>query len=89
MWVNSFEELFRECREQQLQSLIVEGGRETLQSFLDHDLWDEIRIETADDLRQTIDGSTSAPQLPDNAVLFAQKAIENNTISHYRKGLPI
>ena len=89
IWVNSFEELFRECREQQLQSLIVEGGRETLQSFLDHDLWDEIRIETADDLRQTIDGSTSAPQLPDNAVLFAQKAIENNTISHYRKGLPI
>ncbi|MBR6445428.1 MAG: bifunctional diaminohydroxyphosphoribosylaminopyrimidine deaminase/5-amino-6-(5-phosphoribosylamino)uracil reductase RibD [Prevotella sp.] len=89
IWVNSFEELFRECREQQLQSLIVEGGRETLQSFIDRDLWDEIRIETADDLRQTIDGSTSAPQLPDNAVLFAQKAIENNTISHYKKGLPI
>ena len=58
IWVNSFEELFRECREQQLQSLIVEGGRETLQSFIDQDLWDEIRVETADGFHLTANSST-------------------------------
>ncbi|MBR6757449.1 MAG: bifunctional diaminohydroxyphosphoribosylaminopyrimidine deaminase/5-amino-6-(5-phosphoribosylamino)uracil reductase RibD [Bacteroidaceae bacterium] len=30
-----------------IQSLIVEGGRELLQSFIDADLWDEARIEVA------------------------------------------
>lgn len=28
----------------QLQSVIIEGGRHTLQSFIDGDLWDEIRV---------------------------------------------
>lgn len=31
-----------------LQSLIVEGGQKTLQSFIDSDLWDEARIFTGD-----------------------------------------
>lgn len=95
IWVNSFEELFRECREQQLQSLIVEGGRETLQSFIDQDLWDEIRVERPHPLTPSPKGegetfdknenSTPAPQLPDNAVLFAQQIFGNNTISNYQK----
>lgn len=29
-----------------VQSLIVEGGAKTLQSFIDDDLWDEVRVET-------------------------------------------
>ena len=95
IWVNSFEELFRECREQQLQSLIVEGGRETLQSFIDQDLWDEIRVERPLPLTPSPKGegetfdknenSTPAPQLPDNAVLFKQQIFGNNTISNYQK----
>ena len=95
IWVNSFEELFRECREQQLQSLIVEGGRETLQSFIDHDLWDEIRVERPHPLTpypkgegETFDKnkiSTLAPKLPENAVLFAQQIFGNNIISNYQK----
>lgn len=47
-----------------VQSLIVEGGAKTLQSFLMQDLWDEIRVETALDL--TVTGGTRAPQLPSN-----------------------
>ena len=43
----SIDSLLAACRERQLQSLIVEGGRQTLQSFLDRGLWDEIRVETA------------------------------------------
>jgi diaminohydroxyphosphoribosylaminopyrimidine deaminase/5-amino-6-(5-phosphoribosylamino)uracil reductase len=30
----------------QIQSLIVEGGAKTLQSFIDKGLWDELRVET-------------------------------------------
>ena len=49
---------------QHMQSLIVEGGAKTLQSFLVQNLWDEIRVETALDL--TVTGGTRAPQLPSN-----------------------
>lgn len=31
----------------QLQSVIVEGGRQLLQAFIDQNLWDEVHIETA------------------------------------------
>ncbi|MDY6247878.1 MAG: bifunctional diaminohydroxyphosphoribosylaminopyrimidine deaminase/5-amino-6-(5-phosphoribosylamino)uracil reductase RibD [Prevotella sp.] len=85
IWVNSFEELFRECRERQLQSLIVEGGRKTLQSFIDQDLWDEIRVETADGFHLTADKSTPAPLLPPNATLFLQQGFGSNIISYYKK----
>ena len=45
-----------------IQSLIVEGGRKTLDSFLAQDLWDEIRVETNTTL--TVTGGTRAPHLP-------------------------
>ena len=81
----TIEELFRECRERQLQSLIVEGGRKTLQSFIDQDLWDEIRVETADGFHLTADKSTPAPLLPPNATLFLQQGFGSNIISYYKK----
>jgi len=31
---------------QQIQSIIIEGGRQTLQTFIDENLWDEARIFT-------------------------------------------
>ncbi len=39
-------QLMNRMYEQQLQSLIVEGGRELLQSFIDAGLWDEARVFT-------------------------------------------
>ena len=83
--VGTFEELFRECCEQQLQSLIVEGGRKTLQSFIDQNLWDEIRVETADGFHLTADSSTPAPLLPPNATLFLQQGFGSNIINYYKK----
>jgi diaminohydroxyphosphoribosylaminopyrimidine deaminase/5-amino-6-(5-phosphoribosylamino)uracil reductase len=38
------EQLYERC----IQSLLVEGGSQLLQSFIDNDLWDEIQIEVAD-----------------------------------------
>lgn len=82
---HSIEEILQKCREQQLQSLIVEGGWKTLQSFIDQNLWDEIRVETADGFHLTADSSTPAPLLPPNATLFLQQGFGSNIISYYKK----
>ena len=66
-----------------IQSLIVEGGTKTLQSFLVQNLWDEIRVETNFSL--TVNGGTRAPQLPGNAVMAYRKDYDGNTIIVYRR----
>ena len=68
---------------QNVQSLIVEGGTKTLQSFLIQDLWDEIRVET--NLSLTVDGGTRPPQIPANVTVIRQQQYDNNTIVTYRK----
>ena len=35
-------------RTQRIQSIIIEGGAKTLESFIDAELWDEARVFTAD-----------------------------------------
>ena len=67
-----------------VQSLIVEGGAKTLQSFLDQDLWDEIRVETAP---ITVSGGTRAPQVPSCACFCKQKNYDGNTITVFRRGV--
>ena len=63
------------------QSLIVEGGAKTLQSFLDAGLWDEIRIESAPFM---VNEGVEAPKLPEN---LRVTKIENyvNTIVTYER----
>jgi diaminohydroxyphosphoribosylaminopyrimidine deaminase/5-amino-6-(5-phosphoribosylamino)uracil reductase len=46
--------------ELEVNSLIIEGGRTTLQHFIDHGLWDEARILTG---ANPIDGHDPAPQI--------------------------
>ena len=66
-----------------IQSLIVEGGTKTLQSFLVQDLWDEIRVET--NLGLTVSGGTRAPQLPGNVVVGKKEDYDGNTIVVYHR----
>lgn len=66
-----------------VQSLIVEGGTKTLQSFLVQDLWDELRVET--NLSLTVTGGTRAPQLPANAVVRETNAYGTNTITVFSR----
>ena len=65
-----------------IQSLIVEGGRKTLDSFLAQGLWDEIRVET--NTRLTVSGGTRAPQLPADAEVVAQHDYDGNVITSYQ-----
>ena len=64
-----------------VQSLIVEGGRTTLESFLMQDLWDEIRVETNN--RLTVSGGTRAPQLPATVSVATTNRYGDNSITVY------
>lgn len=37
-------EIIKILNKHKIQSIIIEGGRKTLQQFIDHDLWDEARV---------------------------------------------
>lgn len=64
------------------QSLLVEGGRQTLQSFLDAGLWDEIRVETAP---MVVSAGTPAPQLPSALRLVSQQSYDGRRIVTVRR----
>ena len=62
-----------------LQSVIIEGGAKTLQSFIDANLWDEARIFQSQ--KQLCDG-TKAPVF--NGILFETKTILNDKLLIYK-----
>ena len=64
-----------------VQSLIVEGGTITHQTFLAADLWDEIRLETST-VKYVKDG-TLAPLLPHNARSIRHEEYDDNVIDTY------
>ena len=68
------------------QSLIVEGGAETLKQFIAKDLWDEIRVETNTNL--TIEQGVAAPEIPKNAMLVSSESFDGNTIKVYERANP-
>ena len=68
------------------QSLIVEGGAETLKQFIAKDLWDEIRLETNPNL--TVEQGVAAPEIPKNAMLVSSESFDGNTIKVYERANP-
>lgn len=64
------------------QSLIVEGGAKTLQSFLDAGLWDEIRIEEA---TFTVGKGVEVPKLPKNLRVEKIEKYVNTIITYERE----
>ena len=76
------EQVLDSCVSEQLQSLIVEGGRQTLQAFIDRQLWDEIRVETAP---IAVGDGTPAPSLPPDSEKTHEEVFGENTITVYKK----
>ena len=66
-----------------IQSLIVEGGAETLRSFLVQGLWDEIRVET--NTQMTVSDGTRAPQIPANAIVTSTVNYDTQRITIFRQ----
>ena len=73
--------LIDDLYQHEIQSLIVEGGCQTHEAFLEAGLWDEIRMEVAP---MTVTDGTKAPQLPCEAVLIRQERYGDNTITYVR-----
>jgi diaminohydroxyphosphoribosylaminopyrimidine deaminase/5-amino-6-(5-phosphoribosylamino)uracil reductase len=65
-----------------IQSLIVEGGLQTHESFIAAGLWDEIRVETG---AMTVSDGTCAPQLPQDVVLNSQQQYGANILCTYHR----
>ena len=70
-------QLMSHLYERQVQSLLVEGGAATHQSFIDAGLWDEIRIEVSPVL---VGNGTRAAKIPEEARTKKTEAIDGNRI---------
>ena len=75
-------DMLKELHSKNIQSLIVEGGAKTLNSFLDLDAWDEIRVETS---QTYVKNGTIAPILPTNLKLINSLDVDANCIKTYLK----
>ena len=73
-------QLMKALYELGIQSVLVEGGRRLIQSFIDENTWDEARVITNNELE--VNTGTGAPQLP-AAVLTHQYQIHSDTIRFF------
>ena len=76
---NSTEQIVAFLYENQIQSVIIEGGRHTIQSFIDANLWDEARVFQGDIY---LGSGTKAPVL--NSKSNTKKMIKNDSLLIFR-----
>ena len=74
--------ILRDLYERGVQSLMVEGGRELLQSFLKKDLWDEIRVEKS---HTCLCEGVPAPCVEKEIELYSTCTLDGNDIRVYRR----
>jgi diaminohydroxyphosphoribosylaminopyrimidine deaminase / 5-amino-6-(5-phosphoribosylamino)uracil reductase len=72
-------DLLHDLYQQKIQSLIVEGGAQTLQLFIDAGLWDEVRVFTSE---KQFGAGIRAPYLHGNLILT--ESVFNDTLSYYK-----
>ncbi len=65
--------------QQKIQSLLVEGGSQLLQSFIDAELWDEVYIEKCP---CKLNSGVKAPEISDNFSYSTEKHFDRQ-IWHY------
>lgn len=71
--------ILQDLHQRNVQSLMVEGGAQLLQSFIDAGLWDEARVETAPfDLKSGI----QAPRLK-GALLLSQHEVDGQKVQRF------
>ena len=78
----SVENILHQLYEEGIQTLLVEGGADVLQSFIDSGLWDECYVEKG---TITLDGKVKAPILSQEAVLKEMNADFGQPIKKYVK----
>jgi diaminohydroxyphosphoribosylaminopyrimidine deaminase/5-amino-6-(5-phosphoribosylamino)uracil reductase len=79
---NFLHQLLDSLFEMNIQSVLVEGGTKTLQSFIDAGLWDEARIIMNEKL--VIENGIAAPEMKD-FILEKQEKYFNDLVRYYRR----
>ncbi len=74
------EEMLQSLFEMNIQSIMIEGGATTLQSFIDKGLWDEAKVITNEEL--IIQNGISAPEMKNFSLQRTEKC-SNDLISYY------
>ncbi|CAM1354323.1 bifunctional diaminohydroxyphosphoribosylaminopyrimidine deaminase/5-amino-6-(5-phosphoribosylamino)uracil reductase RibD [Tenacibaculum insulae] len=72
------EQICEVLQKHKIQSVIIEGGTQTLQTFIDAKLWDEARVFTGN---ITLNNGVVAPVL--KGELIKEKSIENDVLKTY------
>jgi diaminohydroxyphosphoribosylaminopyrimidine deaminase/5-amino-6-(5-phosphoribosylamino)uracil reductase len=67
-------------------SVLIEGGRKLLQSFIDTNTWDEMRIITNEEM--TIPGGLPSPEFRDAVFVYSEK-LGTDVIRFYKPGKSI
>jgi diaminohydroxyphosphoribosylaminopyrimidine deaminase/5-amino-6-(5-phosphoribosylamino)uracil reductase len=76
---NSTHEIVGKLYENNIQSIIIEGGRNTLQSFIDANLWDEARVFIG---KIHLKEGTKAPELI--KTIYSKMYLKKDTLLTYR-----
>ena len=79
---SSIKQITKACYELNIQSILVEGGAKTLQSFIDEDLYEEIRIITNENLF-VADGLDAPVFNPDLLKKVDTKIISSDKIEYF------
>ncbi|ARK09173.1 bifunctional diaminohydroxyphosphoribosylaminopyrimidine deaminase/5-amino-6-(5-phosphoribosylamino)uracil reductase RibD [Fibrella sp. ES10-3-2-2] len=77
---DSLADIMADLHQQRIQSVLVEGGAQTLTSFLDADLWDEIRLFRSP---ASLQAGIRAPQV--RGQLIEQQQVDGDTLLVYRR----
>ncbi len=77
---NIIPQILQRLHELQIQSLMVEGGQNTLQNFIDQDLWDEARVFTQ--TQKVLKNGIESPKLK-NAVEYKSQKIDTDRLQTY------
>ncbi len=79
---NMLSQILAALYEQQIQSVIVEGGAKLLQSFIDEELWDEARVITNEQLK--IGNGLAAPHLR-KYIQLTEERVDSDVIYFYTR----
>ncbi len=81
---NFIEQMLQSLFEMNIQSVIIEGGAKTLQSFINEGLWDEARVITNEQL--ITENGIAAPEMKD-FILEKEERYFSDQIIYYHKNI--
>ncbi len=76
---HSLQRILQKCANENIQSILVEGGATLLNNFIKENLWDEMRVITNENLY--VEDATDAPEI--NRIFLKSEQIFSDRIDYY------